>query len=114
MTRKFILAAALCVPLGGCSTVASWLGGSQQSQTITVHTVLAACDGFYKGAMKAAFAADDAKLLTPAVKTDIHTVRLGVDTICPPNGAMPTNLPQALVTIVEAGAKVYTDVGAQP
>lgn len=112
--RRLILAAALCLPIAGCSTIAGWLGGSQQSQTVTVHSVLAACDGFYKGAMKAAFAADDAHLLTPAIKADIHTARVAVDSICPPNGAMPTNLPQALVSIVEAGAKVYTDAGATP
>lgn len=114
MTRKLILAAALLVPLSGCQTVAGWLGGSADSQTVTVHSVLAACDGFYKGAMKAAFAADDAHLLTPAVKADIHTVRTGVDSICPPNGVMPTNLPQAIVSIVEGAAKVYTDIGAKP
>lgn len=112
--KRLILAAALCLPLMGCQTVAGWLGGSQQSQTVTVHSVIAACDGFYKGAMKAAFAADDAKLLTLPIKADIKTLRGGVDSICPPNGAMPTNLPQALVSIVEAGAKVYTDAGATP
>ena len=111
---KFIIPLAAVLLLAGCQTVAGWLGGSQQSQTITVHTVLAACDGFYKGAMKAAFAADDAHLLTSAVKADIKSVRLGVDAVCPPNGAMPTNLPQALVSIIEAGAKVYTDAGATP
>lgn len=113
---RWPLAVALVSMLAvtGCSTVAGWLGGSAQSQTVTVHSVIAACDGFYKGAMKAAFAADDAHLLTPAVKADIHTVRTGVDSICPPNGAMPANLPQALVAIVEAAAKVYTDAGAQP
>lgn len=112
--RRILIAAALLVPLSGCQTVAGWLGGSAESQTVTVHSVLAACDGFYKGAMKAAFAADDAHLLTPAIKADIHTARIGVDSICPPNGAMPANLPQALVAIVEAAAKVYTDAGAQP
>jgi len=109
--KRLLLVAAIALPLGGCSTVAGWLGGSADSQTVTVHSVLAACDGFYKGAMKAAFVADDAHLLTPALKADIHSVRLGVDSICPPNGAMPSNLPQALVSIVEAAAKVYTDAG---
>ncbi len=112
--KRLLFIAALLVPLSGCQTVAGWLGGSADSQTVTVHSVLAACDGFYKGAMKAAFAADDAHLLTPAVKADIHSVRIGVDSICPPNGAMPTNLPQALVAIVEAAAKVYTDAGVTP
>jgi hypothetical protein len=112
--RKLILAAALLVPLSGCQTVAGWLGGTPQSQTVTVHSVLAACDGFYKGAMKAAFVADDAHILTPALKADIHSVRVGVDSICPPNGAMPSNLPQALVSIVEGAAKVYTDAGVTP
>jgi hypothetical protein len=114
MTRKLLLAAGLCLGLGGCATIAGWLGGTPQSQTITVHSVLAACDGFYKGALKAAFVADDAGLVTPAVKADIHSIRLGVDSICPPAGTMPTNLAQALVTIVEGGAKVYLDIGAKP
>lgn len=112
--KRYIPIAIVALALSGCATVAGWLGGTPQSQTITVHTVLAACDGFYKGALKAAFAADDAHLLTPAVKADIHSVRLGVDSICPPNGAMPANLAQAVVTIVEGGAKVYLDIGAKP
>ena len=115
MTRRLIpLAVVLLIPLGGCQTLAGWLGGTPQSQTITVHTVLAACDGFYKGALKAAFVADDAHLLTDPVKADIKSVRLGVDSICPPTGAMPANLPQAVVTIVEGGAKIYLDIGAKP
>lgn len=111
--RKLILAAALLLPLGGCTWLANTFGGTD-NQTVTVHTVLAACDGFYKGALKAAFVADDAHLLTDAVKADIKSVRLGVDSICPPNGTMPTNLTAAVVSVVEGAAKVYTDIGAKP
>lgn len=116
MTRKLILAAALCLPIAGCTWLANTFGGtpSAQTQTVTVHVVLDACDAFYKGALKAAFVADDAHLLTPAIKADIHSVRLGVDAICPPDGTMPTNLTAAAVSIIEGGAKIYADIGSKP
>lgn len=114
--RRILLIAAVALPLGGCQQLASWFGPtpSAQTQTVTVHVVLDACDGFYKGALKAAFVADDAHLLSDAVKADIKSVRLGVDAICPPDGTMPTNLTAAAVSIIEGGAKIYADIGAKP
>ena len=114
--RRLILAAALLIPLSGCQTIAGWLGGtpSASTQTAIVHGVLAGCDAFYKGALPAAFVADDAHLLTDAVKADIKSVRLGVDAICPPSGTMPTNATAALLTVVEGSAKIYSDIGAKP
>ena len=114
--RRLLIVAALCVPLGACTTLANWFGGtpSASSQTAIVHGVLAACDAYYKGALKAAFVADDAGLLTPAIKADIHSTRAGVEAICPPGGTMPTNAVAALVTISEGAAKIYNDLGTKP
>lgn len=114
--KKYLAIAIVALGLSGCQWAANTFGGtpSAETQTVTVHVVLDACDAFYKGALKAAFVADDAGLLTPAIKADIHSVRLGVDSICPPNGSMPTNIPAALVTVIEGGAKIYADIGAKP
>lgn len=114
--KRFLLIAALVLPLGACTTLANWFGGtpSASSQTAIVHGVLSACDAYYKGALKAAFVADDAGLLTPAIKADIHSTRAGVEGICPPKGVMPTNAVAALVTVVEGAATIYRDLGTQP
>ena len=105
----------LCA-LSSCTWLANTFGGtpSASSQTAIVHGVLAACDAYYKGALKAAFVADDAGLLTPAIKADIHSTRAGVEAICPPGGTMPTNAVAALVTISEGAAKIYNDLGTKP
>jgi len=114
--KRFLFIAALALSVTGCTWLANTFGPtpSPQTQTVTVHVVLDACDAFYKGALKAAFVADDAGLLTPAIKADIHSVRLGVDAICPPGGTMPTNVTAAAVSIIEGGAKIYADIGAKP
>lgn len=106
------LAIMLVLSVSGCGLFGAT--PSHQTQTVTVHVVLDACDAFYKGALKAAFLADDAHLLTPAIKADIHSVRLGVDAICPPAGAMPTDLTSAAISVIEGGAKIYADIGAKP
>jgi hypothetical protein len=114
--RRILLIAAIALPLGGCTWLANTFGGtpSAGTQTAIVHGFEAGCDAFYKGALKAAFVADDAHLLTDAVKADIHTVRLSVDAICPPGGTMPTNATSALLVVVEGSARIYTDLGTKP
>lgn len=114
--KRFIPIAIVLLALSGCTWLANTFSStpSPATQTVTVHVVLDACDVFYKGAMKAAFVADDAHLLTPAIKADIHSVRLGVDAICPPDGTMPTNLTAAAVSIIEGAAKINADLGVKP
>jgi len=81
--KRLLLIAAIALPLSGCQWLASTFGGtpSASTQTAIAHGVLAACDAYYKGALKAAFVADDAGLLTPAIKADIHSTRAGVEAI---------------------------------
>jgi hypothetical protein len=117
MKRIFLpLIVGFALTLGGCQWMAQTFGGtpSASTQTAIVNGVLAACDVYYKGALKAAFVADDAGLLTPAIKADIHSTRAGVESICPPKGVMPTNATAALVTIVQGSARIYNDLGTKP
>lgn len=110
------LALSILLGVGGCTWLANTFGPTPTpgTQTAIVNGVLAACDAYYKGALKAAFVADDAGLLTPAIKADIHSTRAGVEAICPPGGTMPTNAVAALVTIAEGSARIYNDLGTKP
>ena len=97
----------------GCTWLASTFGGSPdaQTQTTIVHGVLAACNT-YKIALEAAIVVQNAHKFTDAQVAQIKAVRPGIESICPPNGAMPTNLTSALVIIAEGTATIVSDTRA--
>lgn len=111
--RRLLLIVALCLPIGGCTWLAQTFGDSPSAQTQTdiVHGVLAACQT-YKVALEAAIVVQQAGKFTPAQVADIHAARPGIESICPPNGEMPTNLTSALVTIAEGTATIVSDTKA--
>ncbi len=111
--------AAVIVVAGGLTglTACTWLANtfgptpSAQTQTDIVHGVLAACNT-YKIALEAATVAQNAGKFSAQQVAEIHAVRPGIEGICPPKGAMPTNLTSALVIIAEGTATIVSDTKA--
>ena len=108
--RAAALVAALTLALGSCTWLAGVLGGtpSAQTQTNIVHGVLAACQT-YKLSLEAAIIVQNAHKFSDIQVAEIKAVRPGIEAICPPNGAMPTNLTSALVTIAEGTSVIVSN-----
>lgn len=108
------LALGLLAPVSGCTWLANTFGGTPDAatQTAIVHGFLDACD-VYKEALRDATTATNAGLLSDAQKAKIHSIRPGIEAICPPGGAMPTNATAALVSVVTGTAQIYSAIKGQ-
>lgn len=111
--RRFILAAALALSLGGCAVI-DWATGSQGSKTVVVQTVIDACDAFQLG-LQGATVARKANALSPAVIAKIDALIPPVQAICPPQGHVPSGVVDALVVVVSNTAAIIaaTKAGGQ-
>lgn len=110
MRRSTILAAALSgfLLLGGatgCSQLDALFGGDQATKTITVQTVISACDA-YQLALDTAASLAAAKLLSAATIAKINAIRPPLNHICPPEGQMPTGPIDAIVTVTVGTAQI--------
>lgn len=97
--KKIILPILLVAGLGGCAVWSAITG--DKAETITVETVLAACDS-YASALQLIDIADQVKPLTPTQVAAVNRVIVAVKKICPPDGAMPTNLLTGLAIVLQA------------
>lgn len=108
--KRLVLVAALALSLGGCSIVDSVFGISdQQSKTVTVQTVISACDTFQVG-LQAATVAKQGHLLSPATVAKIDALIPPVQAICPPQGQMPNGPVEAVVIVVTNTAAIIAAV----
>lgn len=111
MRKTTVLAAALSgfLLLGGasgCSQIDAIFGtGSQSTKTVTVQTVISACDA-YQLALADAASLRAAKLLNPATVAKIEAIRPPLNHICPPEGQMPAGPIDALVTVTVGTAQI--------
>lgn len=119
MRKTTVLAAALSgfLLLGGasgCSQIDAIFGtGSQSTKTVTVQTVIDACDA-YQAALTVAAVARQAKALSPVAVAKIDAIRPPLNHICPPEGQMPNGPIDALVTVVTGTAQIIAAAkGAQ-
>jgi len=115
MRRPLLLALGVAgfLALGGasgCSMLDSVFGtGGQATKTVTVQTVIDACDAFQLG-LQGATVARQAKALSPAAIAKIDALIPPVQNICPPKGQMPTGPIDALVTVVTNTAGIIAAV----
>lgn len=107
--KRILLVAALAIGLGGCANIDALFGGNQSTKTITVNTVISACDA-YQLALGDAALALKAHLLSDAVSAKIAAIRPTLNHICPPEGQMPNGPIEALVTVVTGTAQIIAAV----
>lgn len=98
----------LALALGGCAAV-DWITGTQESKTVTVQTVIDACDAFQLG-LQGATVAKTAHALSPATVAKIDALIEPVANICPPKGHVPSGVVDALVTVVSNTAAIIAAV----
>jgi len=103
--KRFLLIAALLVPLSGCQWLASTFGGTadQATKTTIVEVFADACHT-YATTLRTAAAALDAKLLTDAQIADVDKAKTVGDGVC--KGPQPTNLTAAVVSVLSATASI--------
>jgi hypothetical protein len=103
--RRLILAAALLIPLGGCTTIANWFGGMPSAQTkTTIVEVFADSCHTYAAALNLAAQALAANLLTEAQIAQVQQAKAIADPIC--TGPQPTNLAAAFVSVASATVSI--------
>ena len=105
MTRKLILAAALCLPIAGCTWLANTFGGNpdQPTKTTIVEVFADGCHT-YAAALKLAAQALTANLLTEAQIAQVNQAKTIADPIC--TGPQPTNLAAAFVSVASATVSI--------
>lgn len=109
MRKSIILAGGLggFLLLSGASgcAVVDWIMGTQESKTVTVQTVIDACDAFQLG-LQAATVAKQGHLLSATAQAKIDALIPPVANICPPKGQMPAGPVSALITVVTNTAAI--------
>jgi hypothetical protein len=111
--KRYLIVAALLVPLSGCQTIAGWFGGkpTQTTKTTIVEVFADGCHT-YAAALNLAAQTLQAGKLTEAQINDVKTAKAIGDPIC--TGPQPTNLASAFVAVAGATYSIGTATqGAQ-
>lgn len=103
--KRYLLIAALVLPLGACQWLASTFGGSadQATKTTIVEVFSDACHT-YATTLRTAALALDANVLTSAQIADVDKAKAIGDGVC--KGPEPTNLTAAVVSVLSATASI--------
>ena len=108
--RKIMLAAALVMPLAGCTWIDSVINPSQDTKSNILQAYTDACNA-YKSTEHLAAVAINADLLTSAQVDTVAKARAVVTPIC--TGPLPSNLGSVVISILTNTLAIANAVGGK-